>query len=291
MHKSRFKSCCAIVLLMFCAVKVEGMLYLGPEIAEVKTDLANSNHIWLRFIGLELTNAISLDGGLTFQLEINEFPKGHWTTNLNHPPRHYVLVNEAHLFRSIDGGASWTNTSTGAFLRLQTNKEIERVQKVFEQEASDRLPQRSNLWHPLFATFATAYVLLLVYGFKSSSKLKLLTSALRGGSMFVLVWCSLVGFHAFVLWNARAQWPAAYWDTSRGFFPTAKTGLVMGIAANPIPLLIYLCCLWPLLPGASEVINKTMPSFIHRWPVVRCLFATLFLIFHLWIIFVGYWNG
>lgn len=68
----------------------------------------------------------------------------------------------------------------------------------------------------------------------------------------------------------------------------------MGIAADRLPLLIYLLMLWPVLPGSMKVVVRFDPTLRKRkiGHVFTSIFAALILGFHIWLIFIGYfWDS
>lgn len=109
--------------------------------------------------------------------------------------------------------------------------------------------------------------------------------------MLLVVCGVLLNLHFIVSALMIAQWPSAYWNSSAGYSPTAQLGVVMNIAARPLPLLAYLLALWLLLPGSLDVMSGTGPgASATRRRVALGVAVTLgaaLALFHLYMLFWG----
>lgn len=268
----------------------------GPQIKSVRIDSNDSATVYLQISELPKPMAVSTNAGDSF----STFPGGilpdSATTNLRHGPRKYVLVDSAILLRSDDSGITWTNTAARKYLREQTDKEIEQEKRDFDNGYSERLPQRSAFWHPTFAGVTLLYCVFIVAFLREESGwLSAVRIALCGAATLGLAWSLLAGFSHVIHWMANAQWPSRFWNTSSEFNPSVKTGIAMAIAAKPLPLLCYLLVLAMILPGTYRAL--ILASGSRTAATERLFFAAsivagvVFVGFHIWMIFVGYFNG
>jgi hypothetical protein len=313
------------VLLLSGCLSAKAMMMRGPEITAVLVDPGNSNNVYLRLSDVVNSTGISTNGGRTFDLcSANAVP---WTavTNLHFPPRHYVLVDSTQVFRSDDGGATWTNTASGKFRWAQIRAEVEIERIAFNQAFDQRLPKRSRYWHWVFGAVALLHCLaLIVVLARCSDWLLIFRQVVRSLVILGLAWCFLIVTAMFIQWNVNAQWtPGRFFSSYESFSPSVKTGVVMAIANRPGPLLCYLLGLWFVLPGSLEVlcalcrINKPAQWFgtgfarlgqkleatrvseecfletenlVSRWVLrISTLAVFLFLYHHIFLIFGGYW--
>jgi hypothetical protein len=286
----RFATIVALTIAMTNGA--EALLFRGPGITSVAIDERDPNAIYLRIECSPCKAAFSTDGGATFHaLDDRMIPKG-LTTNLSSGTRRYVLCDKMRLLRSDDDGAKWTNTAAFAFLRDQSNLDIEREKKWFNEEYGARLPERSAIWHSLFGLFGGSYFVLTVIVLKKRGWLHAIWTGLRGVAILLLVWCLLGGLHAVVREWTDAQYPLAYWNTSSTKYPSPKLGVAMQIAALPLPLLMYLLTLWPILPGSLNIMAGCGPSVAQKRSRVALglaiAAASVFIAFHLGMLFIGH---
>lgn len=214
-------------------------------------------------------------------------------TNLSSRLRRYVLAGSTDLLRSDDGGKTWRNTTAAKFIRAQIRFEMERDKKRFLERYSKRIPERSVLWHPLFAMAALTYcAIILLSQRKSGGWLHAVRNATSGVVVLGLTWGFLVFVHNRLSWMVHTQWPEAFWSTHAEANPSLKTGLVMAIAAKPLPLLAYLMVLLWILPGFAEAVavlgGPRMQARRSDLLRIAICAASVFVAFHLAMIFWGY---
>jgi len=136
----------------------------------------------------------------------------------------------------------------------------------------------------LFGVYAAAYVLLSFRLLRSSGLPGAIVTILRGLVILILVWGLLAGFHPVAIaWTNPAAWGGTY-----RLCPSAKLGLAMAVAAQPVPLLLYLLALWPILPGSKEVLIRAFSPGRRIADVLAIVFGTVVVFFHLYMLFVGY---
>ncbi len=145
----------------------------------------------------------------------------------------------------------------------------------------------------MFAAFTLFYCALTVLLIrKERSSLHAVCLATGGAAILTIAWCLLTGFCTVVHWMANSQWPSAFWNTSGEFNPSFKTGVAMAISAKPLPLLCYLVPLWLILPGTGTalmtVIGPGSPKKEHVSLLISVTAGVAFVVFHLSMIFVGY---
>lgn len=279
----------AIALLTLTAVATQAMLRGGPEITAVALRPGEPDCVLIRISYAPCEAAISTNAGQTFSAVSREDAPSDWSTNLTAGARRYVLSDAIRLFRSDDSGLTWTNTGATAFLREQSEAAVEQEKDWFREEYGSRLPPRSVLWHPLFALYAIGYSFVTVLILRRGGVLSASLTAMRGLAILLLVWSLLAGMHAVVTnWTSK-QYPMAYWNTSMRMHPSPKLGIAMAVAALPLPLLAYLAILWPILPGSKNVLAHAFPRKGGRVALVLSLVAgTVFVLFHLGMMFIGY---
>lgn len=289
------------LLLLLNAPDTQAMLRSGPRIESVAIDPQNPDALYFRAsfglfaCGDDHEAAISTNGGRTFMTSPRtEIPDG-WTTNLQSGIRRYVLVDSYNILRSDDGGLTWTNTAAISFIRTRSTRDCREAERYFWSEYGKRLPWQSPFWNLLFTTFASVHFLLIAVFCRRHELLPSVLTALRGVLVVVLLWTLLWGFHAVVhSWvdnqysTAYGHYALAYWNTSAAMHPSAKLGLAMAIAARPLPLLVYLLLLWPILPGAVDVMSGPSKRFHPLALIIAIVAGTAFVAFHLWMMFVGY---
>lgn len=279
---------------MAMLLSAHGMLAGGPSIDWAGANSTNRDILYLCLSGGYRPAGISTNAGVSFEPIDRALIPQLVTTNLDFGLRRYVLVVSELLLRSDDGGTTWTNTGARSFLRKQANNEVAEARNSFWKEFTRRFPERSAVWHGLFAVFSFSYVCgLAVVLRKEHGWLAVAETALRGLVVLGLLWCMLVGFHAWVNWQAAAQWLAAYWNTSLYFEPSGKTALVMWIAAKPWALFVYLCAMGFVLPGSPRlfcaVCRSATPHRLQDCRFYSIVASTMVLLFHVKILFVGYW--
>ena len=282
----------AALMILFLAAGNEAQAYLraGPEIASVAIDAENPDVIRLGLSGLPCEAAVSADGGLTFTAASEaDVARHHWVSSLSAGSRRYVLADSIHLLRSDDAGITWTSTSATSFLREQSQAEVEKEKEWFRNEYGARLPQRSALWHPVFAAYACGYFLLALFLLRSQGAVRALLTGLLGLVVLFILWSFICGIHAAVMDWTGSQYPMAYWNTSSQSCPSWKLGLAMTIASSPWPLVVYLLFLWPVLPGSFDILNRTPAGARRRAALALAVAAgTAFVAFHLGMVFIGY---
>jgi hypothetical protein len=264
-----------------------------PEIRSVTMDPANPDMLYLQISFFEKTIGVSTNGGWTFQTISRDAMPTNTTSKLHFQLRRYALIHSEELLRSDDGGLTWTNTAAAKFLRAQTKKLIEQEIKSFQEESATRLPDRSSLWNPVFAAFAIFYCLLAAYVMRKEEGLWFAINAVTKGVLILFIfWCLLTGFHIWVRWQTNSQWPGRFWNTSSEFNPSFKTGVIMAIAAQPLPLMLYLIALWWVLPGSSSALAAISGTCTAKrkqnYHLVSTIVGIAFLIFHLIMVFVGF---
>ena len=275
-------------IVIVCLVMVESaqaMLRAGPDISYVGIDKRDPNNIYIRIEYSTCKAAYSSNGGMTFRpLDEQTIPVD-LLTNLSLGLRRYVL-SDNRLLRSDDGGVTWTNTAARSFLWNQAKAELKQEEKHFWDKYGARLPDRSDLWHPIFGLFAVCYFLLSIRALRAQGWLSAIWTGLRGVFIILLVWCLLVGFHAY--FRRMIEWIAP----SPMVRPSPKLGWAMAIAARPLPLLVYLLVLWPLLPGSLNVMsgnNSSQKQSRRRMALsLSVVVGAVFIAFHLYIMFIGY---
>jgi hypothetical protein len=280
------------ILCFLMITAAQAMLRSGPEIVSAAIDQKDSNIIYLHISSQSVKAALSTNGGMNFQGIKEKYIPENLTTNLTLGTRRYVLKDWT-LLRSDDGGLTWTNTGTASFLRKIANAEIEVERNHFWEEFGSRLPQQSVFWHVIFGVFAITYAVAAFCTLRSQGSFGAFLTVLRGLFMILLLWCFLWMVHSFFFHWAERQYPSAYWNTSAEFRPNAKTGLIMAIAARPLPLLVYLIALWPILPGSINVMLGPQPTTRRRncASILAITIGTLFVLFNLCMTFVGYFRG
>jgi hypothetical protein len=274
---------------MLTAVVAQAKLRAGSEVTAVTLDPTNSDKVAIRISGLSCKAAISTNAGRNFLAVAGRDISAAWSSNLTAGARRYVLVDSFCLFRSDDAGVTWTNTGASAFLREQSKTDMNEEEKWFREEYASRLPLRSSLWLPLFALFAGCHFFFTFRSLRQDGSFRAVLVGLRALFVLSLVWALLSASHAVVLhWTAN-QFPTAYWNTSAQMHPSPQLGLIMAIAAQPLPLWGYLLVLWPLLPGSAEMVIKRFHERRRRLALAICIAAgTVSVLFHLFFIFSGY---
>ena len=268
----------------------------APEITAVSVDKNNPDFVYIRLSDLNITSALSTDGGAVFRPVTNELVLGDLTTNLNTGSRQYIRVGSTELFRSDDAGKTWTNTSAARFVREQINREIERQKERFWERYGKRIPERSALWHPLFAITGLAYCsIILLSQRKTGGWLPAVRNVMSGLTVLGFVWGFLLIVHHSLSWMVHTQWPGAFWSTHAAANPSAKAGLVMAIAASPLPLIAYLTVLLWILPGFAEAFaalgGSRMQSRKNLPLRIAICAASIFFMFHVALIFGGsFWE-
>jgi hypothetical protein len=279
----------AIALLRLTAVDAQAMLRGGPEITAVALRPGEPDCVLIRISDASCEAAISTNAGQTFGAVYREGAPSDWSTNLTAGARRYILADPVRLFRSDDSGVTWTNTGATAFLRGQSEAALEREKSWFREKYGSRLPPRSVLWHPMFALYAVGYFTVTVLFLRRAGVLSAFLTAARGLAVLLVVWSLLAGLHAVVTNWTSSQYPMAYWNTSMRMHPSHKLGVAMAVAALPLPLLAYLAILWPILPGSKDVMARVFPRMGGRVALVLSLTAgTAFVLFHLGMMFIGY---
>lgn len=279
----------AMILLLAAPIPAQAALRETVEITSVLMMSGDPDQLLITIKGISCEMAISTDGGKTFApYPGKEIPAG-WSTNLNANHRRYVLADSLRLFRSDDDGLSWTNTGASSFLGEQMDADVQSEEKEFWAEYGPRLPARSALWQSIFIAYAVVYFALTFFFLRGDGVLKTASSATTGLFILLLAWALLMGVHEVVLNWTSTQYPAAYWNTSSALQPSKKLGIIMSIAARPLPLMVYLLILWPLLPGSKDVLARAFTP-ARQWIASSCCVSAgvAIAVLHGWMMFVGY---
>lgn len=281
----------AMMLVTFTGNGAQAGLRAGPEITSVLLDPTDPDKIAIRLSGLDCETAISTDAGQNFRVVAKQDFPSSWSSNLIAGTRRYVLADSIDLLRSDDSGLTWTKTGALDFLREQCKLAEEEEQKWFREEYGPRLPLRSSLWHILFAVFAATHLLLCFSFLRRDGSLRAILIGLRALVVLSLVWALLGGLHAIVRHNTDTQYPEAFWNSSMRACPSPKLGIVMAIAALPLPLMAYLAILWPILPGSVEILTRLFPKH-RRLPLVISVIAGITIVmFHACLMLIGcFWE-
>ena len=279
-----------VLILLFATTTAYAKLTPYPEITSVKMVLDNPDVLYIFVSGLEWKVAMSTNAGEEFKvIQESEVP-ANLTTDLKHENRQYVLTEaKDNLLRTDDNGNSWKETSASRFIRKQVNADIKDHKKWYDDRYGSRVPERSFLWNILFGVFLAINTVLLCLSLRDQGWLKVAVECLQACIILALVWLCLTMLHTFIRHLFITQWPSAYWNSTAGFNPSYKLGLLLNIAAKPIPLLVYLLALWPVLPASPDVLCRwfgktSSKKHICSLCVIVC--GIILISFHVWI-FIG----
>lgn len=271
---------CVLLGLGF-AVPARALILRPPEITSVAVDPANPDVVLIHMDFLSCKAALSRDGGLSFQaISENDIPAG-LSSNLTVGVRQYVLGGTDCLLRTDNGGATWTSTTSQEFMRRQGQTEWAEKVDRYREEYGSMIPKRPDAWYLVFGLFAAGYLSGILITCRKMGWARAGYTGLQG-LLVLLIWV----FH----WSFQEY----MWDfTGHVLFPPrAKLACAMAITARPLPLLLYLLILWPLLPGSMRILageDSSAASTRRRWAFGLAVAAgTIFLVFHLYIVFIGY---
>ena len=287
-----------VFLALLVPPTLHAMLLSGPEITSFSVDPANADFVRIvvedhAHEELNFT-ALSTNAGRAFSIIASSSLSPFAQANITFGQRRYALAGGS-LLRSDDSGLTWTNIAAQHFVHEQTNAAIKKERMEFDQRSRSRVPLRSQWWTPLFAVFTAAHSLFIVICVKPARGwVAASAAAVQAAATLLIVWLMLTAcYHTFQFLN-NDQWPGRFWNTSSGFNPSRKTGIIMNIAARPVPLLAYLAPFSLLLPGTLETILRRIspPSTRLRLQTgLLLLVSILMLSAHVYLAFVGYFNG
>jgi hypothetical protein len=88
------------------------------------------------------------------------------------------------------------------------------------------------------------------------------------------LWCVAVSLYdVLIYWTSPAvvfEWTP--WYHAPGNYPSAKLGVILNVAARPMPLLCFFLCIATILPSTVDVVSERLKRRVggRQWPSFLC---------------------
>lgn len=270
----------AVLLAVLAAPTAHAALGEPPSIEKILADPRYPAHVCLLLEHAAAEAAESFDGGRNFkpikaaEIPVN-FAPAPTTGEYRYAKADYLV------FRSEDGGATWQDTDCLGLIVRESRRGIEASKRYFMTEYGRRIPQRSAYWTFWFLLFACAHLGVSAFLLRASGWARVAWSLARSILLLAIAWSALTWFHfVFIRWpDPHFQWPLRFYQSDFAFDPSAKLGVILNVAARPLPLLCFLLCIIPILPasvdGLSDCLKRRKSG--RRWPQPACWSVALLL--------------